>query len=286
MTGSESHQRRPFLSMILALLVFVPPAATQAGKESEAERVLLEIGQARTTVGDFLLYLRQINPLMDFAKLPASDQRHWVDEFVSKKLFALQAREARLDHTPEVRARIEFFVDSVLAQEFKDKVMREIAVTDEELEAYYRDHKEEFKIPPRVHLQHFLYKSAEKAARAQARLQDGAAFTELAEEKKADPDVLLVERKWFTPSLLIPELAEVAFQLPAGKASDVVRSSYGYHVLRVEEQEPGRYQDLAAARPDILDKVRQARATRLHQEILDETKRRTAVRLHLDRLQP
>src|SRR5437879_2297502 len=131
----------------------------------------------------------------------------------------------------------------------------------------------------------FLYKTPEKAGQAEARLRQGAAFDELAKDKKADSDVLLVEHGWFTPSLLIPELSEIAFQLPVGGTSNVLRSSYGYHVLRAEAQEPSRVKDFAEARPEILDKVRQTKAAKLYGEILDNTRNSQQVRLYLDRLQ-
>jgi len=270
---------------VFALLMLLALPCKSGDVENGSERVLLEIGQEKITVEDFFLYLRQINPRMDFAKLPSSDQRQWLDEFVAKKLFAKRARESKLDQIPEVRARIEFFTDSVLAQEFKNKLMREIAVEEEELAAYYRTHQDDFKLPPRVLLQHFLYKTPEKAAQAEARLRQGAAFDELAKDKKADSDVLMVEHGWFTPSLLIPELSEIAFQLPVGGTSNVLRSSYGYHVLRAEAQEPSRVKDFAEARPEILDKVRQTKAAKLYGEILDNTKNSQQVRLYLNRLQ-
>jgi len=272
------------LGLFAALMLLSLPCKS-GDVENGSQRVLLEIGQEKITVADFFLYLRQINPRMDFAKLSSSDQRHWLDEFVAKKLFAKRARESKLDQVPEVRARIEFFTDSVLAQEFKNKLMREIAVDQEELAAYYRTHQDDFKLPPRVLLQHFLYKTPEKAAQAEARLRQGAAFEELAKDKKADSDVLLVEHGWFTPSLLIPELSEIAFQLPVGGTSNVLRSSYGYHVLRAEAQEPSRVKDFAEARPEILDKVRQTKAAKLYGEILDNTRNSQQVRLYLDRLQ-
>src|SRR6266852_3202099 len=272
------------LGLFAALMLLSLPCKS-GDVENGSQRVLLEIGQEKITVADFFLYLRQINPRMDFAKLSSSDQRHWVEEFVAKKLFAKRAREAKLDQIPEVRARIEFFADSVLAQEFKNKLMREIAVDQEELAAYYRTHQDDFKLPPRVLLQHFLYKTPEKAAQAEARLRQGAAFDELAKDKKADSDVLMVEHGWFTPSLLIPELSEIAFQLPVGGTSRVLHSSYGYHVLRAEAQEPSRVKDFAEARPEILDKVRQTKAAKLYGEILDNTKNSQQVRLYLDRLQ-
>ena len=281
---SHGNFLRP-LFLLGVLLVVLPPQGGHGEGQGHARRVLLEIGQEKVTFGDFLLHLQQINPLMDFAKLPPSEQRRWLDEFAAKKLFALRAREAKLDRKPEVGARIQFFIDSVLAQAFKEQVLQEIAVTEGELTAYYETHKEEFKLPARVFLQHFLYRSPLKAARAQERLQKGVPFAPLAEEKKTDSELLLVEREWFTAALLIPELAEVAFRLPVGEVSDVIRSSYGYHVLRVEASEPGRYKDFAAVRSEVLDKVRQTKATRVYQQILDATKSRDEVRLHLDRPQ-
>ncbi len=274
-----------FLMLLLcAVHLLFPLAGRAASSERHTQVVLLEIDQEKITLADFLLYLRQINPLMDFAKLAPSEQRHWLDEFVAKKLFAIRAREAKLDQTPEVRARIEFFTDGVLAQEFKDRTIHQIGVTEEELTAYYSAHQEEFKLPPRVLLQHFLYKTPEKAAQTQAKLRQGAPFSQIAEQ--VDPGFLVVERHWFTPDLLIPEVREIAFQLSVGGVSDVIRSSYGYHVLYVEAQEPSHYKDFEAARGEILDKVRQAKASRLYQQILDETKNNHHVRLHLEGLQP
>ncbi len=282
---NDSGLRRLLIALgLLLALLLIGPQGKCGSDENLGERVLLEIGPEKITVSDFLLYLRQINPRMDFAKLPASEQRHWLDEFVNKKLFALRARETRLDQVPEVRARIDFFADSVLAQEFKDKLMRDAPVTEEELTAYYRSHSQEFQLSARVLLQHFLYKVSEKATQARARLQQGTEYAELAKEKKTDLNVVLVERAWFTKALLIPELAEIAFQLPAGGISQVIRSSYGYHVLRVEAREPARTKDFEAARADVLEKVRQTKATRLYEQVLDETKKSHQVRLYADRL--
>ena len=275
--------RRRFLFSLLGAVVLLSFLASQTSSgERDPQSVFLEIDKEKITLDNFLLYLRQVNPLMEFAKLPPSEQRHWVDEFVAKKLFALRARDAHLDQTPEVRARIDFFADGVLAQEFKEKVMREIVVTDEELAAYYRTHREEFRVPARFLLQHFLYQALEKAVQAQARLQQGAAFADLAGDKTSDSDLLLVEHTWFTPDLLIPELRESASRLPAGGVSDVIRSSYGYHVLRVEASEPSRYKDLAAAQTEIVGKVRQSKAARLYEQILNDTKTSHQVRLYFD----
>jgi peptidyl-prolyl cis-trans isomerase C len=273
--------RRLHRSLLAGTSVLLAGVARGAGPAPTAdEAVLVEIGEDRFTMTDFQLYLRQANPRLEFATLPPGEQRYWLDDFVGRKLFALRARQAGLDQAPETRARIAFFVDGVLAQAFKDHVLHEVTVSEAELESYYRDHPKEFELPARVLLQHFLYRTPAKAARVHTRLQQGAAFDRIAEEKKVDPDLVLAERAWFTAETLLPELAEVAFQLPVGTASDVVRSRYGHHVLRVEASEAGRRKGFAAARAELSEKVRRAKAGRRYQEALDQTREERRVRFH------
>lgn len=273
MHNYNSRQSRLGIFVLFAVLLLVPlPARSDEG--GDPQQVLLEIGQEKFTLGDFLLHLRQINPLMDFAKLPPSEQRHWVDEYVAQKLFARRAREARLDETPEVRARLEFFADRVLAQAFHEQMRREVTVSEEEVAHYYDRHAEEFRRPARVLLQHFLYRSPERAALAQARLRGGAPFAELAEEKRSDPDVLLAERGWFHREQLLPPLAEPAFALPPGGVSEVIATGYGYHVIRAEILEPSRLPERVAVQADIEQRLRQVKAGERAREILGELKAR------------
>ena len=270
------HSHSVIASILLAALVGYAPA------EEKPEPVLLQLGGQQFTRSDFLRYLEQVNPRMDFDKLPASEQRHWIDEYVQKKLFALRAREAKLDELPAVRARVEYFTDSVLAEAWQNRVLEQIAVPPDELEAYYRDHRESFKVPPRVLLEHLLYKSREKARQAQKRLLKGETFTGLAKGKTKDADLLYAERDWFTPELLTREVATTAFQLPAGGVSDVIASSSGYHVLRAEAVEPARYREFDSVRDEILHRLRQQKAASLNQQMIKETLSSENVRVCVD----
>jgi parvulin-like peptidyl-prolyl isomerase len=265
-----------------ALFLFILPTLLAA--ESKPERVLLEIGPQKITVNDFLLYLKQINENLEFTKLPEAEQRRLLDEFVAKKLFAARARQIKLDQKPDVHAKLEFFADGVLAQECKANVLNEIIITDEEASEHYRTHKDDYRLPPRVYLQHFLYRSKEKAARTQARLRQGATYAEIAKEKKGDPDFLMVEHSWNEPQTLISQLAGIAFRLPVGQISNVISSSFGFHVLRVEGREPSKFRELSEARADIAKHLRQLKAAERYKHILNEMKHSEQVHLYIDNL--
>jgi peptidyl-prolyl cis-trans isomerase D len=171
-----------------------------------------------------------------------------------------------------------------LAQECKENVLNEIIVPDEEVSEHYRTHKDAYRLPPRVYLQHFLYRSTEKAERTQARLRQGATYAEIAKEKKGDPDFLIVEHSWHDPQTLISQLSGIAFKLPVGQISDVIASSFGFHVLRVERREPSKFRELSDARADIVKHLRQLKAAERYKQILNEMKHSEQVHLYTDNL--
>lgn len=262
------------LPLLLAVLLLPPPAVAQ---------VLVEIGQERYSVEEFQRYLREINPRMEFSKLPPSEQRHWLDEFVSHKLLAARARQAGLHERPEVRSRISFFEERVLAQALREQMAQEVVVSEDEVREHYQSHPP--MLPARAHLEHLIYRDAGAAEGARQRLRAGTPFAELAAEHGSNPALRLAQRSWFTAEALPPEVAEAAFALPAGEVSEVIGSVQGFHVLRVESREPSRPQELAAARPQLLEQLRRLKAGRLYRELLEESRREHQVRIHFDPVQ-
>ncbi|NIR60942.1 MAG: peptidyl-prolyl cis-trans isomerase, partial [Gammaproteobacteria bacterium] len=55
---------------------------------------------------------------------------------------------------------------------------------------------------------------------------------------------------------MVAAFAETAFALPEGAISDVVRSPFGLHIIKVTDVEPGSRQSLEEVRGEILAKLR------------------------------
>jgi peptidyl-prolyl cis-trans isomerase SurA len=103
-------------------------------------------------------------------------------------------------------------------------------------------------MPKRVNISHIFLKvrpasSSDSAAVSQLReikdmLQAGANFSELAAEYSQDPgsrqtggDLGFVSR-----GSLVPEFEEVAFALEPGELSRIVKTDFGYHLIKLEER--------------------------------------------------
>jgi len=126
-----------------------------------------------------------------------------------------------------------------------------ITVTDEEIAAFYAENTKMFTTPEQVHARHIIFAAGEgadadtiinartKADEARQRALAGEDFAELARELSEGPSASKGgDLGFFTYQQMVPPFAEAAFALGIGEISDVVRSNFGFHVIKVEEKKP------------------------------------------------
>jgi foldase protein PrsA len=106
-----------------------------------------------------------------------------------------------------------------------------------------------------------------------ARLEAGEDFVSLAQELSTDESTREDggDLGWFPRGVMVPEFEEAAFALQPGEASDIVQTSFGYHIILVEERDSDRELELsllerrrASALSDWLEEQRQSEAVERH----------------------
>ena len=119
----------------------------------------------------------------------------------------------------------------------KKILLPEIEVTEEALQQYFADHKEDYEEPEQVKARHILVESLAEAEEVKRQLDQGADFAELASEKSTDPGSKDQggDLGYFERGLMAPEFEEVAFSLQPGQISAPVQTDFGYHIIKVED---------------------------------------------------
>ena len=159
------------------------------------------------------------------------------------------------------------------------KLAANTTVTDQDLQTYYDQHREEFRVPDQVKVAHILIKTPlpapgakedEKAiADARAKAEDvlkqvkaGGDFAKLAEKYSDDPGSAKSggELGWIGRGRTVPEFEKAAFSLAKGQTSDLVKSSYGFHIIRVEDKQEAHLKTLAEVKSEIEEKVKREKA--------------------------
>jgi parvulin-like peptidyl-prolyl isomerase len=99
-----------------------------------------------------------------------------------------------------------------------------------------------------IRARHILVETSDEAEAVLERLEEGEDFAALAEELSQDPGSAEEggDLGWFPEGQMIPEFDEVAFSLSPGEMSGVVESSFGFHIILVEERDEDRELEPAA----------------------------------------
>lgn len=122
----------------------------------------------------------------------------------------------------------------------KNVVAASIEITDEELEQYFEDNKENYGQEEQVVASHILLEDEETAKEVLAKVQAGEDFAELAKEYSRDTstnedggDLGYISRNQMDESF-----EEAVFALEKGAVSEVVQTAEGYHIIKVTAKVP------------------------------------------------
>ena len=198
---------------------------------------------------------------------------------VELKAYYDQNKQQFVNSVPEKRKARYILIDTA-------KLASSVPVTQADLLAYYNQHQDEYRIPETVTVRHILIKTPTPApdgkvdqkgvdaARAKAeevekQLKAGADFAELAKKYSEDPGS--AQEGGLLPPLTrgrtVPEFEQAAFGTPKGQTTGIIRTSYGFHIIRVEDKQSARVKPLDEVRGQIESAVRQQKAAAATQKL-------------------
>lgn len=173
---------------------------------------------------------------------PADDFKEYKDEL---------AKQGYTEKGFENDIKEQLMVMKLIEKEVKDKVA---PPTEDEVKKYYEDHKADMKQEEQVKASHILIRCDEKAdlktqsealkkiQDVQAKLKKGEDFAALAKQYSEDPGSKDNggDLGFFTKETMVPEFSKAAFALKPGQVSDIVKTPFGYHIIKVTETKPAK----------------------------------------------
>ena len=158
----------------------------------------------------------------------------------------------------------------VIQAEVEKRIAPQVTVTEADIEAYYEANKDRLKHDGLVGARHILIKFSENATeeqkkaaleKIQALRVEIAGGKDFAEVAKANSDCPSKERGgdlgYFPKGTMVPEFEKAAFSLNEGELSQVVETSYGYHLILVYGKKPAGTVPLADVQDQLEKDVKQ-----------------------------
>jgi peptidyl-prolyl cis-trans isomerase C len=178
---------------------------------------------------------------------------------IDVKLFAVEARADGLAARAEVQHAIENAIDEVLAQALVDHRTAAVQVDEAALRRYYDDHAAAFEVPGRVRARHIVVHTPEEAASLLGRVRRNADFAALARASNVDTTRETGgDLGWVSRGVMVEAFDRALFSLKPGQISPVVQTPYGFHIVKVEEVEPGTRKPFASVAAEVRQKILEA----------------------------
>ena len=158
--------------------------------------------------------------------------------------------------------------EQILVGKFVEGKTADIAeASDEDVAAFYQENLEQFKTPESVEASHILLKIEEgdtdevkagkkvQLEKIKADIVAGTAtFEEMATEHSACPSSARGGSLGsFGKGQMVPEFEEAAFALEVGALSDIVETSFGYHLIKVTDHQAEGVRSLADVSEQLKD---------------------------------
>jgi peptidyl-prolyl cis-trans isomerase D len=164
-----------------------------------------------------------------------------------------------------------------------NQVRQNTQISDDELKVQYQQDIQQYQVPNRVHVQHILLMTVgktdaeveeirQKAEDVLKQAKKNGKFEDLAKKYSEDPGTKDKggDLGFITQGQTVPEFEKTAFTLPTGSISDLVKTQYGFHIIKVLDKETAHTKPFEEVKESIKSPLMLSKADKQASEIADK----------------
>src|SRR5207248_947331 len=175
-----------------------------------------------------------------------------------------------------------------------DAMRAKINLPQSEIERAYNNNMEQYTTPEQVRASHMLLKTEGKDdAAVKAKAEDvlkqargGADFAELAKKYSEDEQSAKNggDLDYFGRGRMVPEFDQAVFAMQPGQISDLVKTQYGYHIIKLVDKKTATTRSLAELKPQITDQLAYEKAQAQAADLASSLEKQIAKPADLDKV--
>lgn len=233
--------------------------ATVAGEaitEREVEETLLSMGQRAATYD---------NP---------TGREAILEQLINRKLLLLDAKRNLFEREEEFKAQLARLKEELLSNYAVEKVIKNVRISDDEVKAFFEEHKSEFRSPERINTSHILVDSEETASNIKGEIERGEiSFEDAAKKYSSCPSAQSGGALGDSArGQFVPEFEDAAFALTPGEISDPVKTQFGYHIIRLNAKTEEGDVEFSDVRKALHEKLLQDKQQKAYQSKISQLK--------------
>lgn len=246
------------------------------------ETIVASFNGQTITLGEFNLLWDQIPA---DSKLQLT-KRSVLDQLISEKFLIQEAKKKGLEQDKDVLEQIKKTTEQILVQSLIEKeIIEKVKVEDQEALTYYEANKNNFITKEQVYLYNILVETEEKAKDILEKLKAGGDFIELAKEYSTGPSADKGgDLGYISKGGLIPEIENAVFALEIGSISDIIKSQYGFHILKVTDKKPEVLKAFEEVKEEIVKTLLSTKQKEAFDNLIVELKSQVTIEINEEAL--
>ena len=248
--------------------------AGEAGN-SKSGPVLADVSGTSITVDEFKKEVENPPPYLKPMAETADGKKEMLETMIIRELILQDAKKDGIENSPAVTEKLEDLKKRLVVEVYlKKKVDEQAKVTDEELQKFYDQNKDKFKSGDEVKASHILMKDEKTAQDVLAKVKGGGTFEELAKKYSIDSAAAKGgDLGWFGKGAMIPEFEKAAFALKEGETSGIVKTKFGFHIIKVTGKRAAGTRSFADVKDQIKAAILPSKQQEVFQKLKDELKK-------------
>ncbi len=214
--------------LLLAASIFVVPPV------HAADPVVARVNGVEIKQSDLDFAASEVGPRLGAVR-PDDRNRILLQFVIENELMAGAGEKENLDETDTFDKRVAYHRRRALRDAYFDKNVTG-GVTEAEAKKVFEDNIAKVKPEQEIKARHILVETEDEAKAVKAELDGGADFAKLAAEKSKDKNAEGGDLGYFTRGQMLKPFEDAAFALDVGQISDPVKTSFGWHIIEVQEK--------------------------------------------------
>ncbi|MSR88328.1 MAG: hypothetical protein EXS67_01575 [Candidatus Margulisbacteria bacterium] len=255
---------------------------------SEPKNIIATVGKTKITIEELNSRISGFPPQYSEALKQKENKAKLLDQMIDEQLLVNAAKKSGEDKSASYKKQIQDAQKQILLDALiKDKIDKNITVTDEDAQAFYTSKPEQFQATEQRNASHILVKTEAEASEIKKAVDKGADFEALAKEKSQDPSAASNSGSlgWFARGQMVPEFEQAVFVLTKGQISGPIKTQFGYHIIKLNDTQSRQKTEFT---PQLAQQIKEGLQTEkkrsLLAQYLEELRKTTTISKNVSKL--
>jgi len=267
----------PVLCVILAVVASACGNAPGSGPRGKTLAVVngepLTEATLRKEVENLPPYVR---PILE----TAAGRAQFLESVITRDLLMREALRRAIDRRPEVADRIAMARKSIVLEALlRDVAEKAPGLSDAALRKIYDANPALHQVGERVRVSHMLFRDKARALEILRRAKAGEPFESLMKEVAAGDGEVAADLGEIERGNFVKEFEAAAFAAAPGEVTGPVKTTYGYHVIKVYSKSPAGTISFEEMKPKLLAEQREKAQRDAFEGLIADLRKQATVRV-------